>query len=341
MTHLLRRLFCWATATVILCAVCACGDDTVSTNNTTGTTNTPTAPSVEGKIPCDENLAPLFTDTFKSISWFAATGDNTLTIRPTNEQDTEELTYFRYAIISPYTSPIDDSLTSKLGSLYTLYADAVIPHPTEEQIAQAGLDHPSTQLEVCFTDNTAHRIAVGDTDPDGTIAVRVNNAEPLYFVSEENYGFLFNLTYEQAMNPYLFFLNIKNIQTMSVRTADLSCDFHLQHDPENPDPHTNMTVTVDDEVYSTDNFRLLYTNLMSITRTGFGGIIPDTEPMLELSLCSNDGNLLKQVSVYASTAEAAIAVFDEGETITIRMNEVTHLLTQIENYLNGKAVTTL
>ena len=337
MPHSLRRLFCGLLAVGMLCAACGCGDDTMRTTESTEVTTTTTADasSLSDRGPyVGDPVAPLFTDTLLDVSW---SGEPSFTSRPTTEQDPEELTYFAYAIVSPYTNPMEDTVVSMLGSLSSLYAEAVIARPTAEQLAQAGLDQPTAELDFRYADDAAHHIAVGNTVGD-TIAVQIDGGDAIYFVDDETYGELFSLTYDKAVNPYLFFIHIKTLQTVSLRNADLSCDFQLQHYPDDTNPDTNLIVTMGDVVYPTDNFRCLYEIMLRMLRTGYGGVVPDVDPLLELTLGGTDGAVVRQVRFYANTDETAIAVFESGEIVTVSQSAVDHLLTQTERYLAGQPV---
>ena len=337
MTRPLRRILCGLLSVGLLCAVCACGDDTMRTTESTEviTTTTADASLLSDRVPyVGDQVAPLFTDTLLDVSW---SGEPSFTVRPTTEQDPEELNYFAYAIVSPYTNPMEDTVVSMLSSLSALYAEAVIARPTAEQLAQAGLDQPMAEMNFRYTDDTAHHIAVGNT-VGATIAVQIDGGDAIYFVDDETYGELFSLTYDQAVNPYLVFIHIKTLQTVSLRSVDLACDFQLQHYPDDTNPDTNLTVMLGDAVYPTADFRTLYEIMMSVTRVGVGGIVPDTDPLLEMTLGGADGAVVRQVRFYENTNETAIGVFESGETITVRMTDLTYLQLQIERYLAGQPV---
>lgn len=296
----------------------------------------------------------------KSATFSGSAHPTPLALRRSNHQDRNELTYFPFIITSPYLRATKDSMTTALSSFTSLSAEqALVLHPTEEQKQKLGFNDPLVKINATmaveteedsdsddsdaiapkvYYNSTDYVITVGSISDDGNYVVMVDGINAIFLVSKEEYSFLFDLTYESAVNPFLFFKNINELSRISIRINDEVYDFHLTHFPDKDRQDDQMVVTKDGVVYSTPEFRELYGLMMDLRRDDTVEIKKGQESPVELALYDSNNELHLGAKYYNSTGSLCAVETSEGEVFATHWSYVSFFMEQVQNYLDGKDV---
>ena len=149
---------------------------------------------------------------------------------------------------------------------------------------------------------------------------------------------MFDLTYESAVNPYLFFKNIDELSRISVRIDDKVYEFHLEHFPAKEKPDDQMKVTVNNVVYSTPEFRELYGLRMDLERDDSVEVKKGEASPMELSIYDSDNQLYLSAKYYEATGSVCAVETSEGEVFATHWSYISFFMEQVQNYLDGKDV---
>lgn len=297
-----------------------------------------------------------------------------LVMRRSYYNDSEELTYFSYIISAPYTRCTTDAVSNALSQVQAIIADqALILHPTAAEKEKMGFNNPLIDLKFTMaveteeesesdsateseTDSSIssavnqnttpkiyynsidYHITVGSVDENGNYLAMVDGVDVIYLISKESYGHLFDRTYQNSVNEYLFFKSIEDLSSISVKLNGTAYTFDMTHYPSKEEPDDKLKVTMNDKVYSTEDFRELYQLLMGLRRYGTPDKEPTTEIPLEISLYDSKGNLYLGAKYYNTSGSLCTVETSEGELFTTRWSDVAFFIQQVENYLNGRDV---
>lgn len=312
-----------------------------------------TAPSVKTD---DKNGTALL----KEVSFSGTAHPVPLTMRRSNHNDGEELSYFSYIITAPYLRCTTDQVSSYLSGFNSLTAEhALYLHPTEEQKKKLGFDDPQIKISATlavetevdsdadtdtdvsiknYYNSVEYTLIIGSTDENGNYITMLEGIDAIFLVSKSNYDFVLGRTYENSVNEYLFFKHINSLGSISVELNGKKHDFHLTHYPEKEDQDEQLVVTSDGKVYSTSEFRELYELIMALERHG----VPEEEPSgnisLTLALYDTNGELYLSAEYYETTATLCTVKTSQGEWIATLWSDVSFFSKQVENYLNGQNV---
>lgn len=286
-----------------------------------------------------------------------------LHIRRSFHTDMEELTYYSYIISEPYLRGTSDAASGLFTNFKSLSAvQALILHPTEEQKKRAGFEDPLSVIQVTlavetpdesdtsetddaeinkYYNETVSTITVANTDEDGNYIVMVNGIDAIFLVDAATFSSVAERDYANSVNPLLFAKNITKLNRIVIKTSEVECDLKLEHFPEAEEADDEMKITQGSETYSTEEFRELYTLMMSIMRYDtWTEELPDTSD-LTIYLYNSDGSLFLGADFYSISGSRYAVKTTEGELFTTRSAEVSHFIKQIVNYLNHKDVLTL
>ena len=96
---------------------------------------------------------------------------------------------------------------------------------------------------------------------------------------------------------------------------------------------------VGDQEYDSEDFRILYQVLMTITRTGDAPAEPKGDPVLVIKVVPNDpAYRVTEISIYKHSVNLYICRANTGDTYKVTTSVVEHAIRQIENYLAGRPV---
>lgn len=293
-----------------------------------------------------------------------------LVMRRSYYNDSEELTYFSYIISAPYLRCTTDAVSNALSQVQAIIAEqALILHPTAAEKEKMGFNKPLIDLKFTMaveteeenqsnsnTPNTEspavdkndtpkiyynsidYHITIGSLDENGNYIAMVEGTDVIFLVSKEAYGFFFDRTYQNSVNEFLFFKSIEDLSRVSIQLNNASYSFDLAHYPEKEEPDDKLKVTMDNKVYSTEDFRELYQLLMGLKRYGVPEKEPTSEVPLEIALYDSEGKLYLGAKYYNTSGSLCTVETSEGELFTTRWSDVAFFIQQVDNYLNGRDV---
>lgn len=286
-----------------------------------------------------------------------------LHIRRSFHTDMEELTYYSYVISEPYLRGTSDAASGLYTNFKSLSAvQALILHPTEDQKSRAGFDDPLSVIQVTMAIETPDEtdtsetedaeinkyynesistVTIADKDDDGNYIAMVNGIDAIFLIDAAAFSSVAERDYANSVNPLLFAKNVSKINRITIKTTDVDCDLKLEHFPEAEEADDEMKITQGSETYSTEEFRELYTLMMSIMRYDVWTEELPSAPDLTIHLYNSDGSLFLGADFYSVSGSRFAVKTTEGELFTTRSAEVNHFIKQIANYLNHKDVLTL
>ncbi len=292
----------------------------------------------------------------KEVSYSGTNYPDPLVLRRSYLTDSEELTLFSYIIEKPYPRGTTDAVSSLLSSFVSLYAEqALVLHPTDKEKTALGFDDPLAVISITLavetgdttneddSDDTVYYnsittdVSIGSLDNENYV-VMVEGIDAIYLVENSAFSSVADRTYKNSVNTLLFLKNITNIGHITVTADGKTSDFVLTHYPDKEEGDAQLTVTVDDKVYDTSDFRELYQILMSLERYGDSDAEPEGDPVMTVNTYYNDGSLYISAEYYSLDGNLCLVKTGEGEVFTTRWAIVTHFMEQIENYLNGEKV---
>lgn len=295
----------------------------------------------------------------KEITYGGTAFPTSLSLRRSTPNDREEMTYFAYLITHPYFRATRDTVSNALGQFKSLSADqALFLHPSKQQKEKLGFNKPLMTLkatmavevekkassdaetgDVYYYNSTTYNITVGSKDTNGNYIVMVDGIDAIFLVNKDSYGFVFDLTYENAVNEFLFVKRIESVSRVSIRYKGQTHHFDLTHYPDKEEADDKLLVKEGDKVYPTADFRNLYSMMLNLEREDEKITSkPDADVPLEISLYDEDGSLYLSAKYYNASGSLCIVETSEGELFPTRWSFVSFFIQQVDNYLNGKDV---
>ena len=288
----------------------------------------------------------------KKVSYSGKNYPVPLVLRRSYQSDSEEMTLFSYIITEPYKRGTSDAVGNQLGTITGLYAEqALVLHPTATEKKAMGFDDPLIVMditmavetsgtededEIRYYNETTTRITVGSMDDEYYI-VMAEGIDVIFLVEKSYLSALAERTYENSVNPLLFAKNITDVGRISISIDDKTYDFHLKHfDTEDND--TSLKVTMDGKTYPTEDFRELYSILMTLERYGNSDQEPSGDTIMSVKMYHNDGSLYMGADYYSLDGSLCFVKTTEGEVFTTRWHYITHFMEQVQNYVNGETV---
>lgn len=288
----------------------------------------------------------------KTVSYSGKNHPVPFVLRRSYQSDSEEMTLFSYIITEPYKRGTSDIVGNQLGTISGLYAEqALVIHPTAKEKTALGFDDPLTVMDITmavetsdskdeekirYYNETSTRVTIGSMDNENYI-VMVEGIDVIYLVGKSSLSILAERTYENSVNPLLFAKNITDVGRISITLEDKNYDFTLKHfDTENN--NTSLKVTMDGETYPTEDFRELYSILMTLERYGNSDQKPDGDTVMSIQMYHNDGSLYMGAEYYSLDGSLCYVKTTEGEVFTTRWHHITHFMEQVQNYINGEKV---
>lgn len=274
------------------------------------------------------------------------------------DTDREELQSYTYITTSPSVQGINDDSVSDIVSKATALnaVTAVKAYPTADDLAEYGLTVPHSTAELTLAVQTyteaetegedpvyslynaqTHTIRLGKADEDGNYYALIDDIDVVYSLSATAVPWAETQLTELA-NAMLYQINITKVSQLAVTAGGTTHTFDLTHDATQSDSDKSLTVTADGTTYSTDDFRRLYQVFMWIQRYEDTAEQPSGDPELTVAL-TYDGDKTFRASFYKLSTSLYLCQRDGGETYTVRAVRVKEALKQLENYLNGEAVT--
>lgn len=284
-----------------------------------------------------------------------------LTLRFNTGAETKVNVMSTYVITEPYVRGVNDTETSTLSGCTALTAtQAVKAHPTAEDMKSYGLTSPYAQCEltlavqdnttasssssetvssgtktVTLYNSTSHVIKLGNKDDNGNYYVMVDDIPAVYLVASSAVPWA-EMQYNDVAMKLLFLQDITTVDTVTMRSGDKTTVFQLAHHPNEEDSDKTLTVTFDGKTGSTPDFRTLYQVMMGVSRYQGTDARPTGKADVQLTVKAEEGTV--EAKIYKQSASVYVCVLADGDTFTVKASEVDKLITEWNNYLEGKTV---
>ena len=291
----------------------------------------------------------------------SARRDKEFSFRLVTSADSDTFLYYDYVITAPYTKGAKSSYSSSLESFTSLTADSVVcVRPSAAQLAEYGLDDPTTVAQFTLASRTTVTDATGTTGSSTAtttykdlekhtikLGKRLNNryytmiddVPIVYAVITTSLPFA-ELQYDDFADELLFLEDIADMGSFKLTTESGETEFFLTHHPEETDNAKNLTVTAGGKTYDTTDFRYMVRNFMEVKRYSALTKSTDGKP-LKLTLAitrTGETKPVLTIRFYEMSSNLYAAVLDNGEKYQVKASEVQNAVTQSSNLLEGKTV---
>lgn len=281
--------------------------------------------------------------------------------RLVTSEDSDAYIYYTYIITEPFLKGANSSYDTQLEAFTSLGAYTVLAvNPTDEDLKNYGFDDPYSVLNFTLAQRTTisgatedgntvsttthkdlveHTLYITKADSD-YYYVMVDDNPIIYLVPVSDIPFA-AMQYDDFADTLLFLEDITQMETFHVNVADgKETVFELSHNSSITDTEKNMTVVADGKTYDTMDFRYLINNFMAIER--YGSLTQDITNLplaMEFSITRlNETEPVLTVKFYKVSSSLYAAVLSHGEEYLVKAADVTFVIEQYENYLNGDTV---
>ncbi len=310
------------------------------------------APSIN---PEDENGSVVL----KQLSLTGPVRDNMITtLRPKEPEDGTQFENTSYIITAPYLIATDSTVSNEVFAITSVAAnEAVILHPTDQQLAEYGLDNPLSvghiQLSVLTTATDAageitssgfyntqdHIVRLGKKTSDGSAYYAMVDALDVIYLIQGDQVPWAEKTYHDFANQYLFLQKLTSLKSITCTVEGEEYRFEFTHTPEGETLDDELTVTLNGQKMRTHEFRVLYQVLLTLYRTGAAPAAPQGDPLLSVRVASLDDKVADNViDIYEYSGSVCIARTETGDTYKMTASRVLDAIQQIHNYINGDDV---
>lgn len=293
----------------------------------------------------------------KEMSLTGSIRDQIITLHLRDSSDSDEYANSSYVLTEPYAADVNgETISTLIAGTSLSAAEAVVAHPTDEQLAEYGLDKPRSiakivtavrtsktndageVIEESYYNERTNLVVLGKRDKDGNYYALVNALEVVYLLSADSVPWA-EATYEDYVNDMLYYRSITNIERFTCVLNGKTHAFDLTHVPDAESQPERLIVKEGDKQYDTEDFRSLYQVLMTIRRTGEAPAEPSGDPVLVVRLEPiNKKHRTLETSIYRHSASVYICRTSEGDTYKVSASNVDHALEQLERFLAGEVV---
>lgn len=302
----------------------------------------------------------------KEVTITGAAHSKTLKLRRTSSEDKGEFLYFSHLIIEPYLRGVREDVSQSLSSFNSLVAsEAVVLHPTKQQLKEFGFDNPHTvaqmtlavesspkdenssantsqssesNVTLIYYGLTKNTVRIGSLTKDNHYLVMVDGVDAIFLVANSSLACIVERSYENTVSQLLFLKDITALSRITVKSGGKEYPFALSHHPDETDSDKKLTVSLNGQTTDTPQFRTLYQLMMGLERYDTVNTLPNTEPDLSITMYNADGSVYMSTTFFPYTGSQCIVKTSEGELFTTKTSFITHFTEQLQNYLNGKEV---
>ena len=211
-----------------------------------------------------------------------------------------------YRVSVPYKADAaQEAMTSITSGVASLTATSVAAvDPTEEQMAEFGLDNPLVHMD--FTVNGTSYTLISGNAVDGGRYVMLDGVDVVYVCDDSTVGVWANANLFSLRDSFVLMQNIATINQLTVETPNGTDVFHLTR-TENEESSTEDNIVYDYSVEGTDGQDITYKGVFTTYYQTIIGIQlldettetePSGEPMLTVTFDYYDGGDSRTVSYY-------------------------------------------
>ncbi|MEG0894913.1 MAG: DUF4340 domain-containing protein [Oscillospiraceae bacterium] len=246
-------------------------------------------------------------------------------------------------MVSPVNANISENdVKDYIYNNFSIMADDVVAvNPTEQQIAEYGLDSPSAQLDLKYdgTGNLSIKLGkkttVKNTDTPAYYAIS-NDKKIVYVVDESKLPFL-KVTPKDIISSIAVLVHIENIDNVLI-TAE-GAEYNLDFTHTKKDDKTTTQATFNGEEAVISNAKTFLQILMGTSITDICYDKPTGNPVISIKYNYIDGSSFDKVDFYVNaTDRSCIVVLNDETAFKSRTGLTDKLLKELKNISQGNNV---
>lgn len=258
-----------------------------------------------------------------------------------------------YTMTSPIKAYADgDNFYNVAGPATALRADSVVAiYPTDEQLAEYGLDDPQATYEATKTDGTVLRLQVGnacygdptdeDAEPASSITgyyFMVDDIDAVFYVDYSGLSFMdvseFDMLSQVAFGP-----DLKALESFTIEAQGKAYQFDLTQ-TQVSDTRTETSATLNNDIaLNHDRLSEFYVYVVSALAEGLYTDTPSGDPILTFTFHSLDENVDPLIVEFHDIGDRRASITINGQTrFYTRMAYVTTFYSNLDALENGEDI---
>lgn len=242
----------------------------------------------------------------------------------------------QYTLTTPTVQTITEASASQVtDGLYSLYANQIAAvNPTEEQLAEYGLDEPYSVVSVSIDGVEQFTLRASERNSNNYVYMTKDGSPFVYLVSASRLSWL-TVQVEQLTQSVYEPVELDELSSLTVESADASYSFLVTQGEE-------QTVTGNGEEVDSELFAELYRTITAIPPDELSSGEPSLEKVLTMTVRYLDEGRQEDVFELYPTGDGNVYISLNGEIrYTVSQDVVYQILDNCQNVLDGKEVSAL
>lgn len=242
----------------------------------------------------------------------------------------------QYTLTTPTVQTITEASASQVtDGLYSLYANQIAAvNPTEEQLAEYGLDEPYSVVSVSIDGVEQFTLRASERNSNNYVYMTKDGSPFVYLVSASRLSWL-TVQVEQLTQSVYEPVELDELSSLTVESADQSYTFLVTQGEE-------QTVTGNGEEVDSELFAELYRTITAIPPNELSSGEPSLEKVLTMTVRYLDEGRQEDVFELYPTGDGNVYISLNGEIrYTVSQDVVYQILDNCQNVLDGKEVSAL
>ncbi len=220
------------------------------------------------------------------------------------------------------------------------YSAFTISLSIKKTVKNNNIETGETTTDISFKNTFQYTVKLGKETMGGeryAVVYTEDELIPLVYTVDPTTLVWTEAQYDDMADLLMFFHYIDQVESMTITLNNKSTTFELTHYPDEEERDDQMMVTIEGTQYPTDDFRTLYSDLISIMRTGSTNTVPSVEPTMTIQIRSNL-SLAKStwIKLYQQTAGKYAVLHSSGELYTVNAKNVEIFMSRCEKYIRGE-----
>ena len=242
----------------------------------------------------------------------------------------------QYTLTTPTVQTITEASASQVtDGLYALYANQIAAvNPTEEQLAEYGLDEPYSVVSVSIDGVEQFTLWASERNSNNYVYMTKDGSPFVYLVSASRLSWL-TVQVEQLTQSVYEPVELDELSSLTVESADQSYTFLVTQGEE-------QTVTGNGEEVDSELFAELYRTITAIPPDELSSGEPSLEKVLTMTVRYLDEGRQEDVFELYPTGDGNVYISLNGEIrYTVSQDVVYQILDNCQNVLDGGEVSAL
>lgn len=242
----------------------------------------------------------------------------------------------QYTLTTPTVQTITEASASQVtDGLYSLYANQIAAvNPTEEQLAEYGLDEPYSVVSVSIDGVEQFTLRASERNSNNYVYMTKDGSPFVYLVSASRLSWL-TVQVEQLTQSVYEPVELDELSSLTVESTDQSYTFLVTQGEE-------QTVTGNGEEVDSELFAELYRTITAIPPDELSSGEPSLEKVLTMTVRYLDEGRQEDVFELYPTGDGNVYISLNGEIrYTVSQDVVYQILDNCQNVLDGGEVSAL